>query len=333
VTQFEMTETDSVGRSGPEEKSNSDSQLSQGHLPLVGKQSILVGGATGYLGKFICIAAAKRGLHVRALVRSAGRLGSASDSCAEEFVGQATEIETLVGMCDGIDYVVTALGNRTFKRKPSPFLVDRDANLNILKVAEAAAVKRFLFVSAFNGEITRKRVPQIEAREQAVEVVVQSDLDWTIIRPNGFFNDMTEFLDMAKKGKVRVVGNPENRFNPIHGADLAEFIIDKLLDPAAVGSQYPVGGPESLSQREVGELCFEALGKSGQIKSMPGWMLRSIAAVIKPFNANLGSFLALISGIADGDNIAPATGTHRLADFFEDQVSGSDSKENLRANR
>jgi uncharacterized protein YbjT (DUF2867 family) len=297
------------------------------------KQTILVGGATGYLGKFICIAAAKRGLHVRTLVRSAGRLGDASDSCAEEFVGQATEIETLAGMCDGIDYVVTALGNRTFKRKPSPFLVDRDANLNILKVAEAAAVKRFLFVSAFNGKKTRKRVPQIEAREQAVEVVVQSELDWTIIRPNGFFNDMTEFLDMAKKGKVRVVGNPENRFNPIHGADLAEFIIDKLLDPAAAGCQFPVGGPESLSQREVGELCFEALGKSGKIKSMPGWMLRSIAAVIKPFNVNLGSFLALIAGIADGDNIAPATGTHRLADFFVDQVSGSDSTEDLRANR
>ena len=294
-------------------------------------KKILVAGATGYLGRFICIEAKKRGLYVRALVRNADRLGDAKGFCDEIFIGQATKIDTLKGMCDDIDLVVSALGNRTFKRKPSPFKIDRDANLNILKVAEGANISRFTFVAAFRGEEVRKRVPQIEAREQAVEKIVTSGIPWTIIRPNGFFNDMTEFLDMAKKGTVRVIGNPDNQFNAIHGADLAEFIIDKMLDDEATGQHYPVGGPENLSQRDLAELCFKTLQKKGKVKSTPAWMVRLIANIIKPFNINLGGFLSLISGIADGDNIAPATGNRRLEDFFMQQVSND--TEDLKAKR
>ena len=41
------------------------------------------------------------------------------------------------------------------------------------------------------------------------------------VRPSGYFSDMGAVLDMARRGRVLLVGDGHNRFNPIHGRDLA----------------------------------------------------------------------------------------------------------------
>ena len=46
------------------------------------------------------------------------------------------------------------------------------------------------------------------------------------MRPSGYFSDMGAVLDMAKRGRVLLVGQGHNRFNPIHGRDLAEVCVD-----------------------------------------------------------------------------------------------------------
>ncbi len=42
----------------------------------------------------------------------------------------------------------------------------------------------------------------MDTKERFVDFLTNSDIDSTIIRPTGFFSDMEDFLDMAKKGKV-----------------------------------------------------------------------------------------------------------------------------------
>ena len=49
---------------------------------------------------------------------------------------------------------------------------------------------------------------------------------YQIIRPNGFFSDMKDFLEMANGGRVYLFGNGQYKLNPIHGSDLAEAILD-----------------------------------------------------------------------------------------------------------
>lgn len=291
---------------------------------------VLIAGSTGYLGRRLAREAAKRGHTVRALTRSEERLGDDREHIAEVFVGQATDDATLDGVCDGVDVVITALGNRTFKRRPSPFEVDRDANLNLLRRAEAAGVGRFVFVSVLGGDVGRRRSPQIEAREQVVDALRSVTLPWTVIRPSGFFNDMTEFLDMARKGTVWVLGDGRSGFNPIDGADLAAFVLERAEDPDSVGREFPVGGPEVLDQRRIAELAFEALGRPGKVRSVPTWVLRGLAAAIVPFNINLGSFLAMIAATSEGDAKAPATGHHTLAEFFRQAAEG---EQDLRVGR
>lgn len=54
------------------------------------------------------------------------------------------------------------------------------------------------------------------------------------------------------------LGSGEARVNPVHGADLAEFIVERLAGPA--GSR-DVGGSDVFTYRELVELAFRVAGR------------------------------------------------------------------------
>ena len=278
---------------------------------------VLVCGATGYLGRHVVQTAHARGHRVRALVRDPSRLGGAQAAADEVFVGEATRAETLGGLCDGVQVVVSALGNRTFHRKPTCWEIDQDANMNIVRCARESGVEQFIFVSVLKGDQNRGRVPQIEARERVVDALASDGLPFTIIRPSGFFNDMAEVFAMARKGAVWAIGDLEARFNPIHGADLAEFTVDQIGRPEALGTQLSVGGPDVLSQRELGRLALAAAGGRGSVRSVPAWTVAALATVIRPFNVNVASFLLMLTAMVGSNAVTTTFGTHHLGDFFE----------------
>ena len=64
---------------------------------------------------------------------------------------------------------------------------------------------------------------------------------------------MSEVLDMAKQGTAWLIGKGTTQLNPIHGADLAEYIVDRLEEENAIQAEFPIGGPEILNQAQVAE--------------------------------------------------------------------------------
>lgn len=283
--------------------------------PAEAGRRILVAGATGYLGRYVVRALARRGWRVRALVRDEARLGPARADCDEVFVGEATRPETLAGLCDGCDAAFSSLGVRSI-RGPTFWDVDWKANLHLVERAREAGVGHFVFVSVVHGAEMRRRVPQVEARERVVDALRAGGPAHTIIRPTGFFNDMAEVFEMARRGTVWVIGDGACPVNPIHGADLAEFIAAALDDPARRGRELPVGGPDILTMREIAELAFRALDRPARIRRVPAGVLRATAAVASPFVPNFASLLRLFAATAESDGVGEPTGTHHLADFF-----------------
>jgi uncharacterized protein YbjT (DUF2867 family) len=283
---------------------------------------VLVCGATGYLGGYVVKAAKARGYWVRALVRDASRFAD-GDVCDDVFVGQATQPETLRGMCKDVDVVFSSLGNRTLARKPDVFDVDYAANMNIVREARRAEVGQIVFVSVLRGAQLRKKVPQFEARERVVDALKAGGNPWTVIRPSGFFNDMSEIMEMARKGTAWIPDAGGTRFNPIHGADLAEVCVDAFGNDQAIGAEIPAGGPDVLSMVRVAELAFEALGKRPRIRKIPAWTLAAAATVIKPFNVNVASLLRMFTAFS-GDAECDRYGDHHLADFFAELAARAD---------
>ncbi|OEU62803.1 MAG: hypothetical protein BBJ57_00080 [Desulfobacterales bacterium PC51MH44] len=278
------------------------------------KQQVLVAGATGYLGGFVSKEFKSRGCFVRALARSPQKLSYMKDELDEIVKGEVTEPESIKDICNGIDVVFSSIGMTKQKGKLTFKDVDYQGNMNLLEVAKRADIKKFIYVSVFNGP-NLLHLDIVKAHEDFVDVLKASGMNFAVLRPTGYFSDMGEFFNMAKKGRVYLFGSGNNEINPIHGADLAVTCADAMKGE---NQEIDVGGPEILTWREIGKLALEAQGKPVKISSIPIWVMKFIIAVTKIFNKHQGELLAFFTTMGTSDVVAPATGTQTLKACYEE---------------
>jgi len=275
---------------------------------------VLVAGASGYLGGFVAREFKARGYFVRALVRSPRKLDHLWDSSDEIVEAEVTQPDTLEHVCDGIDVVFSSIGITRQKDGLTFRDVDYQGNLNLLRVALRAGVRKFVYVSAFNGPNLR-HLDIGAAHEDFVDELKASGICYAVVRPTGYFSDMGEVLEMARKGKVWLIGSGENRVNPIHGADLAVACVDAV---DGFELEIDVGGPYTMTWNEAAVLAFEVLGRPVKISHVPSWLMWTVVRLVKLFNRHQGDLLAFFTTMATTEVVAPATGTHFLKEHFRD---------------
>jgi uncharacterized protein YbjT (DUF2867 family) len=275
---------------------------------------ILLAGATGYLGRFIAAELQNQEYPTKIVVRNDNNI-SFNKEYFETSVAEVTRPEDLTGMMNDVEVVISTVGITKQKEGFTYMDVDYQANLNLLQEAEKAGVKKFIYVSAFNADkLTHLKI--CYAKEKFVEALKNSELEYCIVRPNGFFSDMAEFLKMAKKGKAELFGDGEFKMNPIHGEDLAEVCVK------AIGSNertIDAGGPRVYTHNEIVELAFNTLGKKVKISYMPEWMRKTILWFARTFTSSkkYGPMEFFFTVLAM-DMVAPMYGTHTLKNYFED---------------
>jgi uncharacterized protein YbjT (DUF2867 family) len=273
---------------------------------------VLVAGATGYLGGFVAQELKTRGHFVRALARAPRKLDRLEGSLDEIVEAEVTRPDTLEQVCEGIDVVFSSIGITRQKDGLSFRDVDYQGNKNLLDLALKAGVAKFVYVSAFNGPRLR-HLDIVDAHEAFVDALGASGIDYAVLRPTGYFSDMCEFFEMARKGRVWLIGSGENRVNPIHGADLAVRCVE-----AIDGNQreIDVGGPEVMTWNSVATLAFEVLGRPARTTHVPEWLMWSAVRLVRVFNRHQGELLAFFTTMATVDVVAPSAGTHKLAAHF-----------------
>lgn len=284
---------------------------------------VLVAGGTGYIGGGVLAVLQQQGFWVRALCRDPSRLRD-TVQCNDIFVGHATRPETLKGLCQDIDVVFSSIGTRSFRRKPSIWAVDYQANLNLLESAKQAGVKHFIFVSVLRSAEMARLSPIAQAREQVAQAIKASGLDYTIFAPTGFFNDMAEFFFWAQQGKtLRLFGDGNGRINPLSALDFGEAVAQAIVDPEQRHIVREVGGCETFTHRQVAELAFQSLGQAPQIQTLPAWIVSCVAALIRPFNYNAYALFKFFEFIArTPDATGAPIGWRRLGDFFGNLAQG-----------
>jgi uncharacterized protein YbjT (DUF2867 family) len=273
---------------------------------------VLVAGATGYLGGFVAREFKARGHFVRALARKVKKLDYMSDELDEIVQGEVTKPESLEHVCDGIDVVFSSVGITRQKDGLTFRDVDFQGNKNLLDAALRAGVEKFIYVSVFNGP-NLLHLDIVKAHEDFVGVLKSSGIDYAVLRPTGYYSDMREFLNMAKKGRVYLVGRGDNRTNPIHGADLAKVCVDALH---LKRQEIDVGGPRVMTYREIAELAFETLGRPARITAVPEWIMKAATALTRVFSRHQGELLAFFTTAMTTDVVAPPVGSHSLNDYY-----------------
>jgi uncharacterized protein YbjT (DUF2867 family) len=276
-------------------------------------KKILVAGATGYLGKYIVENLIDRDIHTTALVRNPSKFKDFNLAVNNLIPGEVTNAASLKNCCDDIDVVISSVGITKQTDGLSYMDVDYQANLNLLNEAKRSGVTKFIYVSVLNGE-KLKSLKICAAKERFAGELKNSGMDYCIIRPNGFFSDMTEFYNMAQKGRIFLFGDGQLKSNPIHGADLAKVCVDAVN---INDSEIEVGGPETLSQIEIAKIAFEAVNKPLRITYIPDWVRRMVlhASKLLLSSSKFGPIEFFMNVMAI-EMIAPEYGENTLKNYF-----------------
>ena len=275
-------------------------------------KKVLVAGATGYLGKHIVNELKSRGYWVRVLIRKESQKKLFKD-VDDFFVGEITMPKTLVSIAENIDWVFSTIGITRQKEDLTYMDVDYQGNVNLLYEAEKSGVEKFEYISAINGD-KQRHLKIFEAKERFVNELKSSGLDYCIMRPNGFFSDMKDFLEMAKKGRVYLFGDGQFKLNPIDGKDLAVVCVDKMIDG---NKEEAAGGQEILTQEDIAKIALRVLNKPLKITFLPDWTRKLSIWVLRTFTSSktYGPFEFFLSAMAQ-DNIANQYGKLKLEDFY-----------------
>lgn len=277
------------------------------------KKKILLAGATGYLGRYIASQLIINGYPTSLLVRDRQKVKFDAQQ-VKIIEAEATQPASIVGICKNIDVVISTIGITRQKEGLTYMEVDYQANVNLIDEAKKNGVRKFIYISVLNGQKLRN-LKICEAKEKLVDYLMSSGLDYCIIRPNGFFSDMEEFLKMAKKGKVYLFGDGTPRLNPIHGEDLAEVCVNAI---EADEKEISIGGPELLTQNEIGELALKAQFQKVNIVHLPDWTRKLTLLVLRTITSSkvYGPAEFFLTTMAM-DMIAPKYGKNRLEDYFK----------------
>jgi uncharacterized protein YbjT (DUF2867 family) len=280
-------------------------------------KKVLVAGATGYLGRYLVQELKKQGYWVRALTRNTKKLDDIKNSIDEIFEGEVTKPETLNDICDGIDVVISTVGITRQKDGLTYMDVDYQGNKNLLDHAIQNKVSKFIFISVLNAH-QMKDLKGIQAKLLFEEKLIASGLDYTIVRPTGFFSDMLEFLNMAKKGRVSVFGSGENKINPIHGADLAEVCVNLIKESH---KEINIGGSKIFTFNEIAELVLQVQNKPIKISRLPNWMIKIILPLMRTFTSSKTyGPIEFMMTVMTMDVVGDSYGTHHLNDFYLENI-------------
>jgi uncharacterized protein YbjT (DUF2867 family) len=233
------------------------------------------------------------------------------------FSGQITEPNSIRGITNNIDWVFSTIGITRQKDGMTYMDVDYQGNSNLLKEALKDKVEAFQYISAINGDKLRQ-LKIFEAKERFVDELKDSGINYCVLRPNGFFSDMKDFLNMAKAGRVYLFGDGKFKLNPIHGEDLAKVCVDKMISGI---NEETVGGVDILTQNHLAELALKAWQKPVKIIHLPDWTRQFIIWILRTFTSSktYGPIEFFLTAMAF-DNIANQYGTNRLEDFFKLEV-------------
>lgn len=232
--------------------------------------TVLVAGATGYLGRHIIAELAQHGYRIHAIVRNQTRAeapGSFSAPALKGLVHRWVERDiTTPGAadqtCANVDQVISALG--VTRQPASPWDVDFHSNLAILADAERHQVQSFQYVGVMNHHLGTSLITR--AKAAFIAALVRSEIPAQVLNPSGYYSDLTEVFDQARRGLVMIPPTQQVRIAPIHGRDLAAACVARLGSGPGV---WDVGGPEALTFRQIAQTAFLACGRTPRIVVLP----------------------------------------------------------------
>lgn len=258
---------------------------------------VTVFGGSGFVGRHVVRALARRGYRIRVAVR---RPDLAFHLQPLGGVGQIAAVQanlryrnSVERAIQGADHVVNCVGI-LFESGRNTFDAVQDFGARaIAEVCRAEGIG-MTQISALGAD-TGSESAYASAKGRAEEAISRILPDAVILRPSIIFGPeddfFNKFAEMARFSPVLpLIGGGETKFQPVYVGDVAEVVARSVDGTLAPGKIYELGGPEVLSFKQCLQAMLAVIQRKRWLVSLP-WglasMIGSIASAIPLINPPL----------------------------------------------
>lgn len=248
---------------------------------------VTVFGGTGFVGRQVVRALARKGLRVRAAARNPGqgyRLRMLGDVGQIEVVqANVRDAESVARALDGAEGCINLVGVM-HESGPQKFQsVHIDAARQVAEAAKAAGASRFVQISAVGADANSPSA-YARSRAQGEEAVKAAFPGATVIRSSIVFGPEDDFFNRfgrmaALTPLVLPVVGENTKVQPIFVGDLGDAIANAIVDPATQATTFEVGGPRAYTFREIMQQILDVTGRKRTLVPLPFGVAGLIGAV------------------------------------------------------
>jgi nucleoside-diphosphate-sugar epimerase len=260
----------------------------------------LVTGAGGFVGSAVCSEMERRGMDHVPAVRSGrnGRYSVIGD------IGPDTGWRDALRGCDAVLHVAARVHQMNDTASDAMALyrsVNVDGTINLARQAEAAGVRRFVFVSSVkvNGEASVGKpfsaddipsptdaygLSKWEAEQQLL-AMPRSSMEIAIVRPPlvygpGVRANFLQLMKIVRLGFPLPFGAIDSARSLVGIDNLVDFLILCLHHPGAAEKTWMISDQRDVRLPELVRMIAAAMGKPARLLPVPPWLLTTGAGLI-----------------------------------------------------
>lgn len=237
---------------------------------------VTVFGGSGFLGRHVVRALAKRRYRIRVAVRRPELAGYLQPLGS---VGQIHAVQANIRHASSVEaavrdaHVVINLVGILFERGRQRFDAVQGHGAERVALAASASGARLVHVSAIGAD---EHSTSAYARAKALgEKLVHAAMPHaTVFRPSIVFGPEDDFFNrfaaMARISPVLpLIGGGATRFQPVFAGDVAEAIAQAVDGEARDGAIYELGGPEILTFRDLMQFVLATTERRRALVPLP----------------------------------------------------------------
>jgi len=231
--------------------------------------TILITGATGFIGRRLTQKLLDEGFSVRSMVRrSTTEMPNSSEIVQGDMLEPATLVQALAGI-DTAYYLVHSMsgGRAGFERR------DREAAENFVAAANRAKVRRVIYLGGL-GETGDDLSEHLKSRLEVAEILKKGAFATTFLRAAIIIGGGGASFEMVRAlvNRLPIMITPRwvtTRCQPIAVDDVISYLAGCLADERTAGRTFDIGGPEVLTYKEMMERFAGIEGKQLHIFPVP----------------------------------------------------------------
>jgi NADH dehydrogenase len=242
-------------------------------------------GGSGFLGRYIVRALVHQGWRIRVAVR---RPDLAAFLQPIGGVGQIQPVQanlrfpgSIAAALEGANAVVNVTGVRAESGPQTYTAVHVEGTSALARAALAARVPSYVHISGIGADPNSASL-YVASKGLGERVTRETFPDAVVLRPSVVFGPEDEFFNRFGAlacyfPALPLMGGGGTRLQPIYVGDVGQAVAASLSGLAKPGVTYELGGPRTMTLREVAELTLGAIDRRRMLVGLPLGPSRSIA--------------------------------------------------------